>query len=103
MGYKLIISVEAKKHLDNIISYIVFRLKNPEAALLLLDSVNKAYSDIETFPEAWALCNDSFLSDKGYRKYVLPNHNYVILYRVSGEFVKISGIFHVREDYSKTL
>ena len=103
MGYKLIISDEAKRQLDNIISYIVSRLNNPDAAVSILDSLDQAYSDIETFPEAWALCSDFYLVDKGYRKYILANHDYVILYCISGEFIKISGIFHSRENYCKKL
>ena len=103
MGYKLIISDEAKRELDNIISYVVSRLYNPDAAVSILDSINQAYQDIESFPEAWSVCNDVYLADKGYRKYLLADHNYVIIYRISGEFLRISVFFRVRENYSKKL
>ncbi len=103
MGYKLIISKEANKHLDDIINYIAVGLSNPQAAKALIDEIEIAYRKLEKYPEVYAVCADKYLASKGYRKLLLGKHNYVILYQVMGHEVHINGIFHMRENYASRL
>lgn len=103
MAYKLIISSEADDQLDNIIFYIVNKLKNPEAAGEILDEIFDLYKTIEKFPESFPMCSDPYLAKKGYRKCILAHHDYVILYLMDEMHIKISGIFHARENYIKKL
>ena len=76
MNYKLIISERAELHIDNILEYMA---------------------------ETFGYCNDIFLADHGYRKIALSGHDYLILYRVKGTEVHISGVFHMRENYAQKL
>ncbi|MBQ6518153.1 MAG: type II toxin-antitoxin system RelE/ParE family toxin [Anaerolineaceae bacterium] len=103
MAYKLIVSDKADGQLDSILSYVTNKLKNPEAAGEILDEILDVYEMLVVFPESFALCNDPILAEKGYRKCLLSHHEYVILYLVCEEYIRISGIFHARENYLKKL
>ena len=74
MHYKLIISERAELHIDNRLEYMA---------------------------ETFGYCNDNYLADHGYRKIALSGHDYLILYRVKGTEVHISGVFHMRENYAQ--
>ena len=103
MHYKLIISERAELHIDNILDYVVNTLKNPSAAKAILCDIEEAYNRLEYMAETFGYCNDNYLAYHGYRKTALSGHDYLILYRVKGNEVYISGVFHMREDYARKL
>lgn len=103
MGYKVLISNRAEEQLSAIIEYVAERLCNPTAAKAILDDIESAFNTLETIPEAFAVCEDPYLSSKGYRKVVLKEHNYVLIYRLQDDIVQVSGIFHFRENYIEKL
>ena len=103
MGYKLIISERAERHIDNIIDYVVNTLKNPGAAKAILSDIEEAYDKLEYMADALSYCNDQYLAKRGYRKIILSSHNYLIKYRIEGDEVRISGVFHMREEYANKL
>ncbi len=103
MGYKLVISERAERHIDNIIHYVVNTLKNTGAAEAILSDIDEAYNRLEYMAEIHGYCNDYYLAKKGYRKIILSNHNYLIIYRVEGKEAHISGVFHMKEEYAGKL
>ena len=103
MSYKLIISDLAAEQIENIISYVASEFGNPTAAIDILTDIEKSYDALEHMPESFAFCNDSYLCRKGYRKCVLSSHDFVILYRISGNEIQISGVFHTKENYINKL
>ena len=103
MHYKLIISERAELHIDNILDYVVNTLKNPGAAKANLSDIEEAYNRLEYMAETFGYCNDNYLANHGYRKIALSEHDYLILYRVKGSEVHISGVFHMRENYARKL
>lgn len=103
MSYKLVISERAEMHIDNILDYVVNILKNPGAARAIIIDIEEAYNRLEYMAETFGYCNDSYLADRGYRKISLSGHDYLILYRVEGQEVRISGVFHMRENYAQKL
>ena len=103
MHYKLTISERAESHIDNILDYVVNILKNPGAARAIIADIEDAYSRLEYMADSFAYCNDTYLADRGYRKISLSSHDYLILYRVVDDEVQISGVFHMRENYTRKL
>lgn len=103
MGYKLIISERAERHIDNIIDYVVDTLKNPGAAKAILSDIEEAYDKLEYMADVLGFCNDYYLAERGYRKIFLSNHDYLIIYRIEGDEARISGVFHMREEYANKL
>ena len=103
MDYKLVISERAEMHIDRILDYVVNVLKNPSAASSILDDIEDAYNKLEYMAESLGYCHDLYLAEKGYRKIILSGHDYLILYKVDGNEVHVSGVFHMRENYAEKL
>lgn len=105
MNYKLVITERAEELLDHILSYIVNKLKNPQAAKNLISEIDKVYSNLECTPRIYAYSNDTILKSKGYRKAVVPHYDYVIIYNIDDEskIVYILGFFHDLEMYRNKL
>lgn len=104
MQYKLIITERAEKLLDNIINYLVNKLKNPQAAGNLLTEIEYVYDNLEYNPEMYAYSDDLFMKSRGYRKAVVPHHDYIIIFRIEEiNTVYIIGFFHDLELYKNKL
>jgi len=67
MKYKLITTLNAEELLDNILKYLVNKLKNPQAASHLLDEIEHIYSNLEKSPGMYACPDDSFMKSNAYR------------------------------------
>lgn len=103
MGYKLIITEKAEELLTKCIDYLVYRLKNREAALHLLDNIQEIYDRLEENPRQFPECMDEYLSYLGYREAVLPDMRYVVIYKIEDHSVYILGVFHELEQYRNKL
>ena len=97
--YKVVISPSANADLFNILRYIAQELKNQQAAAELADKIEKCYLDLQSMPNAYALCADPLLRLKGYRKY--PVGNYLVIFRVVEDCseVRVVHIFHETQNY----
>ncbi|MCM1159481.1 MAG: hypothetical protein NC300_12525 [Bacteroidales bacterium] len=103
MTYKIVVSERANMHLDNILSYIVYKLKNKQAARAVYDDVKNMYDKLEYMAGSVALCEDSYLAEKGYHKLVLDKHDYILLFQIYDDIVYVNGIFHMLENYREKL
>ena len=103
MAYSLIVSKEAHRDIDNIITYIAEKLKNVQAAVNFLDDVENSYHRIVDNPYMYALCEDIRLHDKGYRKVVIKH--YLVLYRVDviEKTAYVTRVIYSARDYAKLL
>ena len=103
MAYKLIVSKEAHRDIDEISGYIACELKNPKAAISFLDDVEESYRFIEDNPFMYSLCDDRWLRKEGYRK--IPIKNYLIIYRVNEtqKYVFVVRVIYGPRDYAKLL
>ena len=61
------------------------------------------YSRLEENPLQFADCQDSLLLNKKYKEALIPNMNYVVVFRIDEvkKIVYIVGFFHQLENYSK--
>lgn len=103
MAYNLVVTEHANKLLDNILHYLIYQLKNKQAAKHLLDEMNHIYDRLEENPLQFPLSRDRYLADKGYHEAVIGRMNYTIVFNVRADIVNIVGIFHQLEDYQKKL
>ena len=103
MAYRLIVSRSANENIDSIIQYVAVKLLNPQAARAILNDISTAYDKLEEKAEMYPYCNDLYLAHKGYRKLPLDKHDYVILYQLIENEIRIGGIFRTRENYIKKL
>ena len=103
MAYKLIISNRASEQIDNILFYVAIDLRNPDAARAIATDIAESFDRIEDIADTYGYCEDLYLRFRGYRKKRLKHHNYIIIYRIIGNNVHISGVFHLLEDYAKKI
>lgn len=103
MDYRLVVTGKAKKQLDQLVSYLIFQIKNSQAAQHLLEEVEIVYRRLKNNPKQFPRCQDTYLWNKGYRKAVLPTMNYIIIFRIEKFQVYVLGIFHDSENYNMKL
>lgn len=103
MAYRLIVTEHADELLDNIVYHLLYRLKNEQAAKHLLDVIENVYNRLEENPQQFPLSRDSYLANKGYHEAIVPQMDYVIVFDIKADMVRIVGIFHQLEHYQKKL
>ena len=103
MAYKLIVTEHADELLDHILYYLVYQLKNKQAAKHLLEEIDTIYDRLEENPWQFPLSQDVYLANKGYHEAVVRQMNYTIVFSIIEDVVKIVGIFHQMENYQKKL
>ena len=81
MNYKLVISEYADELLNNLIYYLIYHLKNEQAAKHLVDGVDSIYNRLETNPFQFPISKDG----------------------VRAEVVNVVGVFHQLESYPNKL
>ena len=95
MAYNVKITASAEKDLDEILTYIVEELSNPQAAGHLLDEVTKAFHVLAENPMVYPVCTQPLL--QRFRKVVVMR--YVIICRVDDTTVYVERLFSQLEDY----
>lgn len=103
MTYKLIITKRADELLDNIVHHLLYRLKNEQAAIHLLNGIENVYNRLEENPQQFPFSRDNYLASKGYHEAIIPQMNYVIIFSINTDIVSIVGIFHQLENYQEKL
>ena len=83
MACRLLIAEDAEDDIDGIIGYMVNSLQSPAAASSFISKLEACYRKVLSNPRMYPLCEDVFLSSKGYRKAVVDN--YIVLYRLYGD------------------
>ncbi len=89
----------AQDHFRGHIGYILYKLKNPDAAWNLRDALTKAEEELADHPETAPFCTDPALSGFGYRKKMILDTRYLCICRIEGDTVWIEGIYHELQDY----
>ncbi|HHX11231.1 MAG TPA: type II toxin-antitoxin system RelE/ParE family toxin [Clostridiales bacterium] len=91
--------------MNNILNYIIYDLKNLQAAVNLMNEIEKVYVNLEDRPKIYAYSEDTILKSKEYRKAVVPHYNYVLLFRINenSTCVYIVGFFHGLESFNNEL
>ena len=101
MAYKLIITERADELIDRLVSYLINKLKNPDAASHFLDELEAIYDRLSDnhfqFPES----QDEYLFLRGYREALFRKMKYRVIFRADEHTVYILGVFHTLEDYGK--
>ncbi len=99
MVYNLIITERADELIDKLTAYLIYKLKNPDAALHFIDELSEIYDRLEQnayqFPES----KDSFLMKCGYREAYFRSMSYRVVFRIEDCTVYIVGVYHNLEDY----
>ena len=101
--YTLDITDAAEQDLDRITDYLGVTLANPQAALALLDEVEKINSELVSNPSIYPLCTAANLADLGYHKAIVNSYIAVFEIDLEANIVRIMRIFHSSENYANKL
>ena len=101
--YTLDITDAAEQDLDRITDYLGVTLANPQAALALLDEVEKINSELVSNPSIYPLCTAANLADLGYHKAIAKS--YIVVFEIDSDanVVRILRVFHSSENYANKL
>ena len=101
--YTLDITDAAEQDLDRITDYLGVTLANPQAALALLDEVEKINAELASNPSIYPLCAAANLADLGYHKAIAKS--YIIVFEIDSgtNTVCILRVFHSSENYANKL
>ena len=103
MGYRLIITDRAEELLEGLVNYLLYKIKNQQAAIHLLDNIERLYDRLEENPFQFPSSMDPYLVHRGYREAVIPDMNYVLIFKIEDTNVYVSGVFHQLEQYKRKL
>ncbi|MDE5598713.1 MAG: type II toxin-antitoxin system RelE/ParE family toxin [Lachnospiraceae bacterium] len=101
MVYRLIVTEHADELLDNLVQYLLERLKNEQAARHLLDGIENVYERLEENPLQFPLSRDTYLASKGYHEAIVPQMEYIVIFSIKADIVNVVGIFHQLENYQR--
>ena len=95
MDYKVQITASAERDLDEIIGYIMTKLRNPQAAMHVLSEVKSIYGILARTPAAYAECTHPLLH--GHRKAAFMR--YLMIFKIVDDTVYVERFFSELEDY----
>ena len=92
--YNVILSLEAREDIREIVRYIAKELRELSTAEQMLDRIDETVASLETMPEKYALVTDEYLASCGIRMVVVKK--YLIFYTVdySKSEVNISRVLY---------
>jgi ribosomal protein S6 len=103
MEYEVIISDLAQTQLEEHLHYIVYELKNEQAAQSVLADFNKTRDTLERVAGSLKESENDRLRELGYKVIHLEKHRYVMVYRVVGSVAMVQGVYHELQDYANLL
>ena len=103
MDYNLFISERADQLFENCLRYLIYKLKNEQAAVHFLNETEKIYDRLRRNPYQFPQSRDLYLQRQGYREAVYGEMDYLIIFRIEDRTVYVLGVFHQLEEYRKKL
>ncbi len=91
----------AQSDMDAIFAYVSENLKNPTAAIGLIEDFEKAFAAVRAFPESCPLVNNEYVADKTLRKLIV--NNYIAFFRVRGDEIQVVRVLYGMSDYRSLL
>lgn len=101
--YTVKLTAQAEKHLQEIAQYITHELKAPEAALHLLDILEKSFVSLERFPQRVALTDKEPWRTNGI--HCFPAKNFLLYFWINEETktVQITAVIYAKRDQIRQL
>ena len=82
MAYRLVVTEHAHELLDNILHYLIYQLKNEQAAKHLLDEIDIIYDRLEENPLQFPISRDTYLANRGYHEAIIGQMNYTLVFSI---------------------
>ena len=82
MHYKLVVTDEMDRLLDERVGYLIKEFKSNQAASHLLDGIEEIYDYLETNPEIYRESQDPFMRAFHYREAKVNGMDYILVYKI---------------------
>ncbi len=99
--YKIRINPLALQDLIDIKEYITKKLDNPDAAVRIVQKIVGSYEKLKDFPEMGVSLNSKIDIPTDYR--FLVSNEYIIFYKLEGEYISVHRVLNVKRDYLRIL
>lgn len=103
MEYDVILSAQAQKQFREIIDYLLYKLRNQQAAISVADDFDDTVVRLSHMAGSLKLCDDSILRTQGYRTIHFRKHKYLMVFTIDGNRACVEGIYHDLQDYENIL
>ena len=103
MDYKIVVTPDAEADLDRIIRYLLYEIKNIQAASGVLNDFEETKNILSICAGTLKLCDNPGLRFRGYRRINFLSHRYFMLNRIVGNSVIVDNIFHSSQDYENKM
>ncbi|MGN0140811.1 MAG: type II toxin-antitoxin system RelE/ParE family toxin [Roseburia sp.] len=103
MQFNVEVSELAERQYDEILSYIAYELKNPQALKNVMDDFDDTIKKLEKMADRFGYCNSNRLKEMGLHKINFTKHRYLFVYRVNKSQVIIEGMYHEMQDYENSI
>ncbi len=101
--FEVILTHEAEIQAQNILDYIFYELKNPQAAYGVEQDMQKTIQNLSHTANHLKLCDEPELRAMDYRTIHLKHHKYFLLYKIIDSRVYVVSIYHDLQDYENVL
>lgn len=98
MAYKLLLTATYQQKYYAALDYIVYELRNTEAAKHLADDVDAVYAQLAATPYMYSISHDQFLAARGYRQAPIKGYNITYTVAEDTHTVYLLGFSHQRQD-----
>ncbi|MCL2812680.1 MAG: type II toxin-antitoxin system RelE/ParE family toxin [Clostridia bacterium] len=97
--YEVEVSEPAENDLRDIVHYISAQLYAPISAMMMMEAIDEALSNLSDMPQRCPLVSDERLASIGYRK--LNVKNYIAFFTIdeSANAVNVERILYARRDW----
>lgn len=101
--YHVSVTAQAQEQMQEIVRYIAQELKAPDAALHLLDTLEKAISALSHMPNSIALTDEEPWHGLGIHR--MPVKNFLVYFLVDEDMkrVQITAVIYSRRDQARQL
>ena len=101
--YRVVLTKQAQDDLRQKLSYIRYRLKNPQAAQSVYDDYRSTVLALTEVADTVRVPDSGKLRERGLKRINFRTHNYFMLFRIRDDRVEIIDIFHGSEDFENKL
>ena len=91
-NYRLKIFPLAQTDMESIFAYISEELKNPTAAVQLINDFERAFESVCAFPESCPPADNEYVNDKTLRKLIV--NNYIAFFRIEGKEIQVVRVLY---------
>ncbi len=103
VSYKVQVTFDAKEDLKRYRDYLRLEKRSPIAAKSIVTDFKNTVSQLKLVADSLQIPESEELQKRRLKRINFFKHDYFLLYRIDGDVVTITNMFHSLEDYENKL